>query len=185
MHPAPKEGDGQMGFFGKTFMGKAKDVLTKGVTGVVNDEARERMPLATSMNNADGTFNRENMAAMQDQARAAMARVANMKVLGRQALGPDVMSGYQKIMEDAFQRQGVMMNMMDDYQKNKMAAAENQASASTASNQAPTASSEVKPPSQAESSSSPFDAGAKSPFDTSSNSPFDSGSKSPFDKESR
>jgi hypothetical protein len=109
-----------MGFFDKSFLGKAKDVVTKGAGGIFNDEAREAMPLATSMNNPDGTVNRENMSKAQDNARAALDKAGSMSFLGKKFLAPDVLDGYKKMTEDAFQRQEVMMNMMDDYQKQKM-----------------------------------------------------------------
>jgi hypothetical protein len=109
-----------MGFFEKSFMQKAKDLATKGVSGIVNDDMRESLPLATSMNNPDGTVNTESLAKMQAQSRDVLSKAGN-SFFGKRVLGGDALAGFQKMSEDAFSRQNALAEMMNDHQKAKLA----------------------------------------------------------------
>lgn len=109
-----------MGFFDKGVLGQMKDVLTKGPSGVFNDEAREQLPLATSMNNPDGTVNLEAMQKMQQQLQGALDK-RGKSFLSRMA--PDVLEGFQKVTSDAIQRQNAMVEMFNEHQRAKAATA--------------------------------------------------------------
>jgi hypothetical protein len=76
-------------------MQKAKDLATKGVSGIINDDMREALPLATSMNNPDGTVNTENLARAQAQSRDALAKAGN-SFFGKRVLGSGHSRGLPK-----------------------------------------------------------------------------------------
>ncbi len=63
------------------------------------------------------------MAQMQQQSRDALAQAGNMSFMGQKFIAPDVLQGFQKMSEDAFARQNVMNEMMQDYQQKKAAEA--------------------------------------------------------------
>ena len=102
---------------------KLKDMGQNVLTGGFNHKAQAIMAQQAQMpstTNPDGSMSQEGMAAHQEQARNAM----NNNPWAKMLIPKDVMAGFSNTMEDAFAKQKIMAEMMQEHQQKKVAEAQ-------------------------------------------------------------